>query len=100
MEAGDILACDSCSMVADTANEAAALYYDVHRLRYKEFYAAAEGMDLYLLILSNSGISQVHTDTATESVETGTMERLATINVLVAAVVHAAADAFAVFTNR
>ena len=55
-------------MVADTTNEAAALYYDVHCLRYKEFHAAAEGMDLYLLILCNGSIPQVQTDTATESI--------------------------------
>ena len=37
-------------MVANTANEAATLDHDVHRLRYKEFHTATEGMDLYLLI--------------------------------------------------
>ena len=100
MEAGDILACDSCSMVADTANEAAALYYDVHRLRYKEFYAAAEGVDLYLLILCNGSIPQVHTDTTTESIEMGSVKRLTTIDVLIATVVYAAADALTVLTNR
>ena len=87
-------------MVADTANKTTALDDNVHRLRYKEFHAATEGMDLYLLIFCNSGISQIHTDTATESVETCTVERLATIDVLVTAVMYAATDAFAVFTNR
>ena len=87
-------------MVADTANEVTTLDYDVHRLRYKEFYAAEESVDLYLFILCNSGISQIHTDTATKSVETGTVEWLATIDVLIATIVHAAADALAVFTNR
>ena len=87
-------------MVADTANKTTALDDNVHRLRYKEFHAATEGMDLYLLIFCNSGISQIHTDTATESVKTGTVEWLTTIDVLIAAVAHAAADALAVFTNR
>ena len=100
MEAGDILSYYSCCMVADTANKAAALYYNVHRLRYKEFYAAAEGVDFDFFVLCNSGISQVHTDTATESVETGTMEWLATIDVLITAVMHTTADALTVFTNR
>ena len=86
-------------MVADTANKAAALNDNVHRLRYKEFHATTEGMDFYLLILSNSSISQVHTDTSTESVETGTVERLATIHILIATVVHRAADALAVFAD-
>ena len=68
-------------MIADTANETATFDHNVHRLRHKEFYAATEGMDLYLFILSNSGISQVYTDAATESVETGTMKLLTTIDV-------------------
>jgi hypothetical protein len=87
-------------MIANSANEAATLDYDVHRLRYEEFHAATEGMDLYLLILSDGGISQVHADTAAESVKTGTVEWLATIDILVTAVMYAAADSLAVFTNR
>ena len=62
-------------MVAHTANETATLDHDVNRLRYKEFYAAAE------------------------SVETRTMKRFTTIDVLVAAIVNATTDASAVFTN-
>ena len=57
-------------------------------------------MDFDLLILCNSGISQIHTDAAAESVETGTVERRATIDVLIAAVMYAATDALAVFINR
>ena len=87
-------------MVADTANKTTALDDNVHSLRYNKFHPATEGMDLYLLILCNSGISQIHTDTATKSVETCTVERLATIDVLVTAVMYAATDALAVFTNR
>ena len=87
-------------MVADIAQETATFDNDIHRLRHIEFYAATEGMNLYLLILTNDGISQVHTDAAAESVKTGTVERLATIDVLIATVVYAAADALAVFTNR
>ena len=87
-------------MVANTTNEAAALDQNVNRWRHKEFHTATEGMDLNFLILCNGGISQVHSDTATESVETGTLERLATIDVLIAAIVNAAANALAVFTNR
>ena len=87
-------------MVADTANEVTTLDYDVHRLRYKEFYAAEESVDLYLLILCNGCIPQVHSDASTESIETGTVEWLATIDVLVTAVMYATTDALAVFTNR
>ena len=87
-------------MVANTANEAAALDHNVHRLRHKELHATTEGMDLNLLILSNGGISQVHTDAAAESVETGTVEWFATIDVLITAIMYTAADTLAVFTNR
>ena len=87
-------------MVADTANEVATLDYDVHRLRYKEFHTAEESVDLYLFILCNGCISQVHSNTSEECIEPGTVEWLATIDVLIAAVVHATTDALAVFTNR
>ena len=87
-------------MVADTANEVATLDYDVHCLRYNEFYAAEESVDLYLFILCNGCIPQIHTNTSEESIEAGSVEWLATIDVLIATIVHAATDAFAVFTNR
>ena len=63
-----------------TTNEAATLDYDVHRLRYKEFYAAEESVDFYLFILCNGCIPQVHSDTSEESIEPGTVEWLATID--------------------
>ena len=87
-------------MVADTANEVATLDYDVHSLRYDQFHAATEGMDFYLFILCNGCIPQVHPDASEECVETGTVEWLATIDILITAIAHAAADALAVFTNR
>ena len=87
-------------MVADPADEAAALDYNVHRRRHNEFYATTEGMDFNLLILGNGSISQIYSDASAESVETGTVEWFATIDVLITAIVHTAADALAVFTNR
>ena len=99
MEAGGILSSYSCSMIADTADETAALDHDVHRLRHHEFYAATEGVDLDLLILRDGGFAQVHTDTATEGVEAGAVERLATVDIFVASIVHATTDALAVLTN-
>ena len=86
-------------MIAYTANETATLDYDVHRLRHKEFYAATECMDLDFFILSDGCIAQIHTDTSTASIETGTVERFATIDVLIATIAHTAADALTVFTN-
>ena len=87
-------------MVADTANVVTALDDDIHRLRHIEFYASAEGVNLYLFILSNGSIAQVHPYATTESVKTGTVEWLATIDVFIAAIVHATTDTLAVFTNR
>ena len=87
-------------MVADTANEATTLDKDVHRLRYKEFYAAEESVDLYLFILCNGCIPQIHSDASEESIEPGAVEWLATIDILITAIAHAAADALSVFTNR
>ena len=87
-------------MVANPTDEAAALDHDVHRWRHDEFYATTESMDFNLLILCNSSISQIHSDASAESVETGTVEHFTTIDVLIAAIVHATTDALAVFTNR
>lgn len=87
-------------MVAYTTNETAALDDDVHRLRHNEFYATTKGMNLYFFILCNRSLSHVHTNTTTESVETGTMKYFATIDVLVTTIVNATADALAVFTDR
>ena len=86
-------------MIAYTSDEAAALDDDVHRLRHYEFYATTEGMDLDFLVLSDGGISQVHTDGATESVETGTVERFAAIDVLITTIVNTAADALSILTD-
>ena len=87
-------------MVADTAYKTATFDDDVHRLRHDEFYAATEGMDFDLLILSDGGISQVHTNASAKSVKTCTMEWLTTIDVFIATVMYAAADAFTVLANR
>ena len=89
----------ACGMIADTADEAAALHFNVDVGGHKEFDATAEGMDVNLLILSNHSLAQVHADATAEGIETGTMERLTTINVLVATIVYRAADALAVLTN-
>ena len=88
-----------CDVITDATYEAAALHYDVDVGGYKELDAAAEGVDVDFFVLSNDGLTQVHADAAAEGIETGTVEGLAAIDVLVAAVVNRAADAFAVFTN-
>ena len=89
----------ACGMIADTANEAAALHFDIDVGGYEEFNAATEGVDVYLLILGNHSLAQVHADAAAEGIETGTVERLAAIDVLVTAIVNRTADALAVLAD-
>ena len=77
----------ACGMVADAADEAAALHYDVDMSGHEEFDAAAEGVDVYFLVLCDDSFAQIHADAAAESIKTGTVERLAAIDVFVAAIV-------------
>ena len=78
----------ACGMITDTADEAAALHFNVDMGGHEEFDATAEGVDVNLLILSNHSLAQVHTDATAEGIETGTMERLAAIDILVATIVY------------
>ena len=89
----------ACGMIADTANEAAALHFDIDVGGYEEVNAATEGVDVYLLILGNHSLAQVHADAAAEGIKSGTVKRLTAIDILVATVMHATADAFAVLAD-
>ena len=89
----------ACGMITDTADETTALHFNVDMGGYVELDATTEGVDVNLLILGNHSLAQVHTDATAEGIETGTMERLTTIDVLVATVMHATADAFAVLAD-
>ena len=75
-------------MVADAADEAAAFYYDIDMGGYEELDAAAEGVDVDFLVLGDDSFAQIHADAAAEGIETGTVERLAAIHVLVAAIMY------------
>ena len=46
-----------CSMVADAADEATALNDDVDMGGHKKLDAAAEGVDVYLLVIGDDGIT-------------------------------------------
>ncbi len=89
-----------CGMIAYTTDKALAFYLYVDRRGHEEFDAANKSVDVDLLILSNHGLTQIQSDAAAESVEPGTVKRFATIDVLVAAVVHRAADTLAVLADR
>ena len=86
-------------MITDTADETSALHLDIDVSGYKQLDAAAERVDVNLLVLRDDSLAQIHSDAAAESVEAGTMERLTAIHVLVAAGVNRAADALAVLTD-
>ena len=86
-------------MVADAADEAAALNYDVDVGGHEKLDAAAEGVDVNFLVLGNHGLAQIQSDSAAEGVESCTMEGLTAIDVLVAAVVYRTADALAVLAD-
>ena len=50
----------ACGMITDTANEAAALHFDIDVGGHEEFDATTEGVDVNLLILSNHSLAQQH----------------------------------------
>ena len=56
-------------------------------------------MDVNLLVLGDGRFAQVQADVSAESVEPGTVECLAMIDVFVATIVHQAADAPAVLAD-
>ena len=87
------------SMIADSADEALAFHLHIDRRGHDELNAAEEGVDVNLLILRNGRFAQVQADASAESVEPGTVEGLAMIDVFVAAIVNRAADALAVFVD-
>ena len=99
VEGGSFRVGIACGMIADTADKAAAFYDNVDMGGHKEFDAATEGVDVYLLVLSNHSLAQVHADAATEGIKSGTVKRLTAIDILVATVMHATADAFAALAD-
>ena len=99
MEGGSFRVGGMCGMIADATDEAAAFHHDVDVGGHEELDAAAEGVDVNLLVLGDDGLAQVHADAAAEGIETGTVERLAAIDVLVTAIVNRTADALAVLAD-
>ena len=88
MDGGGFRVGIACGMITDTADEAAAFYDNVDMGGYVEFDATTEGVDIYLLVLGNHSLAQVHADAAAEGIKSGTMERLAAIDILVATIVY------------
>ena len=80
-------------MITHTTDEAAAFYLHIDRRGHDEFDATTKGVNVDFLVLRNRCLAQVQPDAAAESVETGTVEGLAAIDVLVTAVVNRATDA-------
>jgi hypothetical protein len=86
-------------MIADATDETLAFYFHIDRCGDKDFNAAAEGVDVDFLILGDDGLAHIHSNTTAESIEPGTVERFAMIDVLVAAIVYRAADSLAVLAD-
>lgn len=88
-----------CDMITYATDEASAFYLHINRRGHNEFDAPTEGVDVDLLVLGDDGFAKIHADAAAESIEPGTMERLAMIDVFVAAIVDRAADTLAVLAD-
>ena len=99
MEGGGSAVGLAIRMIADAADEALAFHLHIDRRGHEEFNAAEEGVDVNLLILRNGRFASVQADAAAESIETGTVKGLTMIDVLVSAIVHRAADTFAVLAD-
>ena len=77
-----------CDMIAYTANETLAFHLNIDRCGHVELNATTKGVDIYLFVLRNYGLTQVQSDATAESIEPGTVERFAMIDILVAAIVY------------
>ena len=86
--------------LSHTTDETAALRNDIHRIRYEQFHATHKRMDVYFLILCDNSFAQIHADASTDGIETGTMKRFTSVDVLVAAKIRSATDAFALIGRR
>ena len=99
MNGWSLLVSGMYGMITNTADEASALHLDIDVSGNKQFDAATEGVDVNLLVLRDDSLTQIHSDAAAESVEAGTVERLAAIHVLVTAVMNRTADSLSVLVN-
>ena len=87
-------------LIVCPTDETAAFHYHIDFRRHKKFHPSQIGVDVYLLVFADDGITKVKTQAAAKSVEFGTVKRLAVIGVLVGAVMHRTADALAVIAKR
>ena len=99
MDGWSFLVCGMYGMITDTADEAAALYLDIDVSGYKQFDAATERVDVDFFILCDDSLAHIHSDAAAEDIQTGSVEGLAIIDVLIATIMNRAADALAVLAD-
>ena len=100
MQAAGIGDCTSRSLVTNATYKAVTLDNHVDIVRDKQFHSTEECVDIYLLVLIDGSISQVQTQTAAEGIQSGTMERLTLIDVLIGTETCCTIDAFAILTLR
>lgn len=90
----------STCLVSHTADEAVTLHLDIDIGRNQQFHTAQVGVDVYLLILADCSLAQIQTQTATEGIQAGAVERFAPIGVLIGTKTNSATDALAVLSLR
>ena len=100
VDGGGIRVGGMCGMIANATEETTAFHYYIDVGGHEELDAATESVDVDFLILGDDGLAQVHADATAESIETGTMERLTMIDVLVATVFYSTTDALAILADR
>ncbi len=99
MDGRDIQVGGMCGVIGDAADEAAALHHNVDVGRYEELDATAKGVDIDFLVLGDDSLAQVQPDASAESIEAGTVEGFAMIDILVAAIVNRTANTLSILTN-
>lgn len=75
-------------LIAHATDEAAALYLYIYRSGHEQFYTTHEGAYIYLLVLGNFGIAQIHTDATALCHQPGPVKRLSAIGVFISTEAH------------
>ena len=86
-------------LVANAAYKTVALDNDVDIVGDIQFNTSNKRTDIYLLVLTDDSLAQVQTYATEESIETGTVERFATISISIGTEARSATNAFALLAN-
>ena len=70
-------------LVTGATDETVALHNHIDVVGNEQFHATQEGVDVYLLVLADNGLSQVQPQAAAEGIQSGTVESLTLIDILI-----------------